>query len=608
MRQFSISPPLKAYNKRFLSTITPNATLKYISPTAARGLNWKYWLFFTSSVGMTFWYMKVKSTYGQMTDRKLLTRGDQFHMPDNPSWLHYFGALAFSQISEDTVEEVKSRNPEFDLNVVGGYQEELHELADIVRYLQDPKCLEDRGLNAPKGVILSGPPGVGKTVLAEAVAGHAGVPIFMLSAPELESKYVGDTEKQIIKLFARAKNNAPCVVCIDEFDSIAGKRGGSNPRYHNSIVNQLLSTLSQNHPGVVVFATTNHYDALDPAVVRPGRFDRHISLSLPKLTDREKILAVLTKGKNLHSTVSFNVLARITEGFTGAKLNALVNEAGLAAFREGADAIHMRHFDQARTVLAIGRQRSNIPDPVLSKRVATHEIGHALVGVKLGLTLYKVALADAGDTHGYTEWLPRDHEHYLKSELLDQICMLLASRASEELSDTVSLGCEDDIKKAKEIAMRMSVEGMLETMSGITAERDIETVLVEQKNRAKKILKTHIKERLLLIEALAHHGELSRDDFYRIISENQLENPSEKRTAFGGFDLFGRPSLQSSLEAMPASRFAKLPKRNMRTTRQNNAPEDGGHAGINADDDYPHFVPRDTDADKNQYKLKPPYC
>ncbi len=251
-----------------------------------------------------------------------------------------------------------------------------------------------------------------------------------------------------------------------------------------------------------------------------------------------------------------------------------MNEAGLAAHREGVDTINMHHFDQARTVLAIGRRRSNIVDPVLSKRMATHEIGHALVGVKLGLTLYKVALADVGAKSGYTEWLPKDHERYLKSELLDQICMLLASRASEELSGIPSLGCFDDIKQAKEIAAKMSVEGMLGTMSGIGAELDIENVLVEQKNRAKKILETHAKERSLSIEALAQYGELSCDDFHHILSGNQLEKRSEKQATSGCFGLFN---------SMPASHFARLPKQK-KSIAQQNIPKNEAQVGINIED------------------------
>lgn len=401
-----------------------------------------------------------------------------------------------------------------DLFDLGGYTGILDRVADLVRYLQNPQEFTKSGVKPPKGVILSGPPGVGKTYIAEAVAGHAGVPIIMISGPEIETGYIGHSEALLRELFRVADAIAPCVICIDEFDSIARKRivaddsGSSvtqvNAHWINSVVNQLLTLLSQDHPGVIVIATTNHIDALDPAVVREGRFDRHIALTLPNRDERKNILEVHAKERKMAPSVSLEDLAAISSGFSGAKLAAWINEAALAAAREQTEQIENRHFDAARTLLDQGVRRPGCQDPL----TAAHEAGRALVGHLLGQKVYKVSTYQFGETRGSTEWIPEEGRSLTQSEALNQICTLLAGRAAEALLNTPRINNDNHFYLAKRLASRLVEEGL---------GNRVEEILQKEMERAKGLLQKNRKTWETLRDSLIDHGELLREDFLKVI-------------------------------------------------------------------------------------------
>lgn len=452
----------------------------------------------------------IKSCHTGDQDAKIETPSD------DPSLLCKNVAL------QDTSSSIKEEQyqptiPKKDLYVLGGNAEVLDRVADTVRYLQNPEAFVKLGAKLPKGIILSGPPGVGKTLLAEAVAGHAGVPFILINGGEMERPFAGQAEAKLREFFKMADTMAPCVVCIDEIDAIGSKRDPTSPMWANSITSQLLTLLSQDHPGVIVMATTNFFKVLDPALVRPGRFDRHIVLSLPNLADREHILKIHTKDKKLSSNVSLKDLAALSAGFSGAKLAAWVNEAAICAIRQESIQIEEQHFEEARTLLSVGILRQSSPNPLQKQRTATHEAGHALVGHLLNRRIYRTTTRSSGNSAGHTEWIPLGDDLIpTKQELLDSICMLLAGRAAEQLFETPQAGSESDLEQAKEIAYRMvSDEAMGSTISGDP--RDVEEILQEQMHHSCTLLKENRETWERVKNALIEHDELFRGDFLNVI-------------------------------------------------------------------------------------------
>lgn len=435
-----------------------------------------------------------------------------------------------------------ARKPTTDLNQVGGNEDILNSLSDIVRYLQDPKAFTESGIKAPRGVILSGPPGVGKTMMAEAVAGQAGVPVISISGPEIESPYVGVTENNLRNLFKTAKDNAPCVVYIDEIDAIASKRFSNAEKsyeYHiNSKVDQLLSLLSQENPGVIVIGTTNNYALLDPAIVRPGRFDRHINVTLPDCDDRIRILKICTQSKKLASSVDLQDLSNLSSGFSGAKISAWVNEAARCALEEGTKSINASHFEKARNILQNGVMNKSQSNLKMKENTAKHELGHALVGHYLGSKLYKVSTKKNAMVFGVTEFLPENEEqsNLTKQQILDNICILLAGRAAEELFGTVQSGNQDDFRKAKTLVFRMvRDEGMGSSLSGSNDFNDADTILDEQMARAKNILQSHEIEFGKLTKTLMEKEELLGHEFLDVLTGNYLPSNAKKGSFFSMF-------------------------------------------------------------------------
>lgn len=432
--------------------------------------------------------------------------------------------------------------PRTDLEQIGCNRAVLDSLSDIVLYLQDPEAFTKSGITAPKGVILSGPPGVGKTMMAEAIAGQAGVPIIMISGPEIESPYVGVSQINLRNLFDAAKKNAPCVLCVDEIDAIATKRFSSIDNSHahaiNSKVNQLLSLLSKENTGVIVIGTTNNYQLLDSAIVRPGRFDKHIYLPLPDFNDRVTILKIHTQSKKLDHSISLSNLSKLSAGFSGAKIAAWVNEAALYASREKSNVITALCFDKARTRLQNGV--SSLPQTDINQleNTAIHELGHALVGHHLGLKIYIVSTFMNDQSVGTTEFLNDKETHnHTKQQFLNKICIALAGRAAELSRGFEQSGNTKDLDRAKEIAIHMvKEEGMGTSLIGRNYLTDAEIILEQQLIRAKNILQSYKKEFDLLTRILVERGELMGEEFLDVLSGKPptfIFNPANTSSFFG---------------------------------------------------------------------------
>jgi cell division protease FtsH len=491
--------------------------------------------------------------------------------------------LSLQRVMEDEAKTTTAREPTADLNMVGGYADILEQVADLVRYLQDPQQFTTNGVKPPKGVILHGEPGVGKTFLAEAIAGHAGVPIIVIGAAELMNPYVGGSEEKLRKLFASAKATAPCVLCLDEIDSVATARLGnvthSVDHHHNTVVNQLLTLLAESNPGVVVIGTTNNFNMLDPAVIRPGRFDKHIYVPLPNQEERLRILTIHTKDKQLDQAVNLQHLSGLSGGFSGAKLAAWVNEAAIIAGRKKASSIDLFHFDEARDIIQFGTRGKMRLDAEQKRKVAIHEIGHALVGHLLGQKLYKVSVRTTQGRDGYTEFLPNEeNRNKTKTDLEDIICYKLASRAAEQIAGFSQVGFLEDLKHSQEIAKRIIQEGMGVSLSGITQGMEVENILQEQMDRAKKMLKENEACFNRLVDGLIKNDVLYQNEFLDIINQ---KTPSFLSALFAG----------SKIKQNDLSESAIPPKKAFtRTIGQSNLFSASAHANVEVDKSIPFTI------------------
>lgn len=420
------------------------------------------------------------------------------------------------------------RIPDADLNMIGGNMELLDAAADLVRYLQNPAGFTRLGAKPPKGIILSGPPGVGKTFLAEAIAGHAGAAFISVSASDCIGSYVGETENKLRKIFAMSNELKPCVLCIDEIESLGNKRFDSPRQAYehsaNTIVNQLLTLLEKSHPGLIVIATTNNYNTLDSALVRPGRFDRHIFVAMPNLSDREHILSLHVKNMKLHRNVSLKELAALSPGFSGAKLVSWISEAAIVATKRGADSISMDDFDEARTLIQVGVKRQHHVAALHKRWTAIHEAGHALIGHLLQAKIYRISIITHGNADGFTEFLPKENdESKTQQESIDEICRMLAGRAAEKVVGTLVCGSQSDLEGATRIAYHLvKNEGMGSTLTGITMNSDVEKMLQQQMERAVSLLQQHKHTLNTLANALLKHGELKRNDFLAIVEGRKM--------------------------------------------------------------------------------------
>jgi cell division protease FtsH len=372
---------------------------------------------------------------------------------------------------------------------VAGVDEAKDELQEIIEFLKEPQKFQKLGGRIPKGVLLMGPPGTGKTLLARAVAGEANVPFFSISGSDFVEMFVGVGASRVRDLFEQGKKNAPCIVFIDEIDAVGRHRGaglGGGHDEREQTLNQLLVEMDgfESNEGVILVAATNRPDVLDPALLRPGRFDRRIVVNRPDVKGREGILAVHTKKIPLSDDVDVSVLARGTSGFSGADLANLVNEAALNAARYNLKVVRMMDFEFAKDKVLMGAERrSMIISDAEKKITAIHEAGHAILTVMLPHAdpIHKVTIIPRGMALGLTQQLPTDEKHnYSREYLSDQIAILLGGRIAEEITlGSITTGAGNDLERATELSRRMVCEwGMSDAMGPLTFGRKEEQIFL----------------------------------------------------------------------------------------------------------------------------------
>ncbi|XP_055596416.1 ATP-dependent zinc metalloprotease YME1L isoform X2 [Uranotaenia lowii] len=437
---------------------------------------------------------------------------------------------------------------------VKGCDEAKQELKEVVEFLKNPDKFSNLGGKLPKGVLLVGPPGTGKTLLARAVAGEAGVPFFHAAGPEFDEVLVGQGARRVRDLFKAAKERAPCVVFIDEIDSVGAKRTNSvlHP-YANQTINQLLSEMDgfQQNEGVIVLGATNRRDDLDQALLRPGRFDVEVVVPTPDFTGRKEILTYYLS-KILSREINVDQLARGTTGFTGADIENMVNQAALRAAIDGAEVVSMKHLENARDKVLMGPERkSRLPDEEANKITAYHEGGHAIVAyyTKESHPLHKVTIMPRGPSLGHTAYIPeKERYHVTKQQLLAMMDTMMGGRAAEELifgADKITSGASSDLKQATSIASHMVREwGMsekvglrtIDTSRGAlggsgemlgqstvdSVDTEIKKILNDSYERAKTILKQHAKEHKALAEALLKYETLDAEDIKAILGGEKM--------------------------------------------------------------------------------------
>ncbi|MGH4124647.1 MAG: ATP-dependent zinc metalloprotease FtsH [Clostridium sp.] len=363
-------------------------------------------------------------------------------------------------------------------NDVAGADEEKAELAEIVDFLKQPKIYMEMGARIPKGVLLIGPPGTGKTLLARAISGEAGVPFFSISGSDFVEMFVGVGASRVRDLFEQAKKNAPCIIFIDEIDAVGRQRGagvGGGNDEREQTLNQLLVEMDGfgENEGIIMIAATNRADVLDPALLRPGRFDRQILVGVPDAKGREEILAVHSKNKHLEPEVKLSVLARRTPGFTGADIENLMNESALLTVRKDKKLIGMAELEEAVTRIIAGpEKKSRVIIEADRRLTAYHEAGHAIVMNLLPMSdpVHQISIVPRGRAGGYTMRLPDEDRSYMsKSRLQEEIVGLLGGRVAEKLViGDISTGASNDIERATTIARKMVMDyGMSDTLGTI---------------------------------------------------------------------------------------------------------------------------------------------
>ncbi len=434
---------------------------------------------------------------------------------------------------------------------VAGADEEKEELAEIVEFLKSPARFNDMGARIPKGVLLVGPPGTGKTLLARAVAGEAGVPFFTISGSDFVEMFVGMGASRVRDLFNEAKKSAPAIVFIDEIDAVGRQRGtglGGGHDEREQTLNQLLVEMDGFGPneGVIVMAATNRSDVLDPALLRPGRFDRQIVVGYPDVKGREAILRVHARGKPLGPDVDLSVIARTTAGFTGADLENLLNEAALMAARKKARAIVESDIEEATVRVMMGVEKKS---RVISEKdkllTSYHEAGHAIVSYYLPTQdeVHQISIIPRGMAAGYTMYRPADDQsHVSRTQLKEQICSLLGGRVAEALTQNdICTGASNDIQRATEIAQKMVMKyGMSEKLGPVlygnhheevflgrdfnstptysdevaaAIDAEIKALVEEGYNHAQQILTDHMKKLHEIAKFLFEHEKMDADAF-----------------------------------------------------------------------------------------------
>ncbi|MFA7076586.1 MAG: ATP-dependent zinc metalloprotease FtsH, partial [Candidatus Izemoplasmatales bacterium] len=454
-----------------------------------------------------------------------------------------------------------SKNQKTTFNDVAGADEEKEELKEIIDFLKNPKKYMELGARIPKGVLLVGPPGTGKTLIARAVAGEAKVPFFFVSGSDFLEMFVGVGASRVRDMFKTAKTHSPCILFIDEIDAVGRQRGtglGGGHDEREQTLNQLLVEMDGfgHNSGVIVIAATNRVDILDPALMRPGRFDRQVYVGAPDIKGRVEILKVHSRNKKINPEITFQEIARRTPGFTGADLENLMNEAALLAARENKTQIELAHIDEAVDRVMMGpAKKSRVFSKKEKEIIAFHEAGHAVIGLKLenANIVHKVTIIPRGQAGGYNLMLPKEEQAFLqtKQNLLEMIIGLLGGRVAEEvIFNEISTGGHNDLQRSTAIARSMITQyGMSERLGPITYEKDTDTVFLgrdygKSKNfseqiateidkevrgiihdcyeKAKEIIKINIE----LLRTIAHYllevETLTKEDIDEIVETNKL--------------------------------------------------------------------------------------
>ena len=461
------------------------------------------------------------------------------------------GALEFGKTNAQQVKNMKVRFTD-----VAGAEEEKQELQEIVDFLKNPKKFQDIGARIPHGVLLVGPPGTGKTLFAKAVAGEANVPFFSISGSDFVEMFVGVGASRVRDMFDQAKKSMPCIIFIDEIDAVGRQRGaglGGGNDEREQTLNQLLVQMDgfESNTNIIVMAATNRSDILDPALMRPGRFDRQIYVNVPDVKGREEIFKVHARNKPLAGDVNFKSLARLTSGFTGADIENLLNEAAILAARENHKLINMHDISEAIDKVIAGPAKKSRVVTESDKRItAYHESGHAIVArlLKNCDAVHEVSIIPRGMAAGYTITLPEsDDSHVTRNKLLDTIAMMLGGRAAEEIViKDISTGASNDIQRASGLARKMVTEwGMSETLGnmylGASEEvflgRDYQTqlnysdeVAAKIDAETKKILDAQYK---VALETIKNNREVL-DKMVRILFEKETIYEDEVDMLFEG--------------------------------------------------------------------------
>ncbi len=525
---YSANGPVPALSQEVNDLRTENVAVTFANPSslASEFLPYLIWILIFGG----FLYYASRQARGQMNGMMSV------------------GRSRAKQFSED--------HPRTTFADVAGYLGVKQEISEVVEFLKSPLRYKTIGATIPKGVLLVGPPGTGKTMLARAVAGEAGVPFFSVSGSDFMEMFVGVGASRVRDLFATARKQAPAIVFVDEIDSIGRKRGaglGGGHDEREQTLNQMLSEMDGFEPteGVVVIAATNRPDVLDPALLRPGRFDRQIVVPLPDLEERLPILEVHSKGKPLDPTVDLMLVARGTPGMSGADLANLVNEAALHAVRRNSATISMEDFETARDRVLMGQERDTM---VLQdderERIAFHESGHALLAYVLEKTdpLHKITIIPRGMALGVTMTLPEEDRHIMDRQALeDSLCMRMGGRVAELLVyGDLSTGAADDLQRNTELARRMVREWGMSKEIGPMAwgsnnqvflgedlmhtrdysdhtskviDDEVERILREQESRAIEVVTLHRRGLEALTRALLEHETIDGAEAARLIDE-----------------------------------------------------------------------------------------
>lgn len=453
-----------------------------------------------------------------------------------------------------------AQKPQITFENVAGLENAKKDLLETIEFLKNPAKFKTLGAKVPKGVLLIGPPGTGKTLLARAVAGEAGVPFFSISASEFIEMFVGVGASRVRDMFQKAKATHPSIIFIDEIDSVGRTRGaglGGGHDEREQTLNQLLSELDgfEPHEEVIVMAATNRPDVLDPALLRPGRFDRHVVIDRPGMKDRKSILEVHVKDKQLSDDIDLEKIARGTPGMSGADLENLVNESALIAIRKNKDKIDMDDFEEARDKILMGAEREETISEMEKRITAYHEAGHALVARELPGTdpLHKVSIIPRGMAMGVTQQLPEEDRHYYpRAYLMSKLSVMLAGRVAEKIVfNDVSTGAQSDLKEASSLAEKMVAQwGMSEKVGPLSLGRaeehpflgrelsqpkrysedmawlmdqEIRKLIIEAEEKADEVLKTKRKVLDNLAGALIKEEVLDREEIDRIIKESEIQ-------------------------------------------------------------------------------------